>query len=319
MLMQVVGSKLQGDELHTASNSRPSSRNSRPATTIQTRQLGRHLRELRRQAQLSAESAADHLRVHPVTVYRYEAGKSIPRPPDVAALCAIYGADPATTEALTALAQEADATPWWRSYTGAIPRWFDTYVALEAAASLIRWYDAQVIPGLLQTRDYAHAILNTGAETLGITPEEAEDRINVRLRRQSILSRPAATRPTLQAIIGEQALTLDIAHPVMDEQLLHLDAMSRKPNVTVRILPSSIPHAALSAGARFAILTFPTGKNSAEPPLAYSETLCGAIYLDKPAELESYNAVWEAINSSALSPADSRDLINSMMTSRDKP
>lgn len=141
--------------MHTASNSRPSSRNSRPATTIQTRQLGRHLRELRRQAQLSAESAADHLRVHPVTVYRYEAGKSIPRPPDVAALCAIYGADPATTEALTALAQEADATPWWRSYTGAIPRWFDTYVALEAAASLIRWYDAQVIPGLLQTGDYA--------------------------------------------------------------------------------------------------------------------------------------------------------------------
>ena len=81
---------------------------------------------------------------------------------------------------------------------------------------------------------------------------------------------------------------------------------------TLRFLQSSTPHAALSAGARFAILTFPTSKNHTEPPLAYSETLCGAIYLDKPAELESYNAVWEAINSSALTPADSRDLINSL-------
>jgi hypothetical protein len=164
----------------------------------------------------------------------------------------------------------------------------------------------------LQTQDYAHAILNTGVSTLGITPEEAESRISVRMQRQSILSRPPATRPKLQAIIGAQALALNFPRPVMDEQLRHLDAMSRKPNVTVRVLPSSTPHAALSAGARFAILTFPTSKNHTEPPLAYSETLCGAIYLDKPAELESYNAVWEAINSSALSPADSRDLINSL-------
>lgn len=106
--------------------------------TVQSRQLGRHLRELRREAGSSAEDAARAIRVHAVTLYRYEAGKLVPRPHDVKELCSVYGADADLTDALVALTKEAEIPGWWRAYNGAIPQWFDTFVGYESAATRIQ-------------------------------------------------------------------------------------------------------------------------------------------------------------------------------------
>jgi transcriptional regulator with XRE-family HTH domain len=274
----------------------------RDGWTVQSRQLGRHLRELRQQAGVSADAVAAELRLHPATIYRYEAGKQVPRPLYVSAMCRAYGAEEGIADALVALAEEADAPGWWRSHNGAIPQWFDTFIGLEGGATHLRAYDAEVVPGLLQTRGYADAIARSGRPALG--DSERDERVAVRMQR--ILARRHP--PRFDVIVGEAALVMRFGAGVMREQLRHLDTMSRRPDVTIRVLSAGLPHSARSAGARFCMLAFPDGRN-AEPPLVYAQGLCGALYLDKPEEIESYTAVWDGIVAAALPPGESRDLI----------
>ncbi|MQA24760.1 MAG: helix-turn-helix domain-containing protein, partial [Micromonosporaceae bacterium] len=258
--------------------------------TVQARQLGRHLREVRKEAGLSVDQAAAELGLSTPTMYRFETGLSVPRSPDLKALCAAYGVDGELTDALIALAKEANTPGWWHSFNGGVPRWFDTYVALESSAEHIRAYDAELVVGLLQTRAYAEATHRI------VVPEpsdsERDQRVSARMQRQKLLARRKA--PRVEVILGEAALRRRVGEPaVMTEQLRSLDAASRLPHVTIRVLPIDRPHCALIAGARFNILTFPGGRIS-EPPLAYTESLCGALYLDKPVEYQVYDAVWQA-------------------------
>lgn len=276
----------------------------RDGWTVQSRQLGRHLRELRQRSGVSVDMVAAELRLHPATIYRYEAGKQVPRPLYVSAMCRAYGVEEGIADALVALTAEAEAPGWWRSHNGAIPQWFDTFIGLESGATHLRAYDAEVVPGVLQTRGYADAIIRTGRPAL--SDADRDERVAVRMERQRILAR--GRPPRLDVVLGEAVLAMRFAAGVMREQLRHLDAMSRRPDVTIRVMPAGLPHCALSAGARFCMLTFPEGRN-AEPPLVYAESLCGALYLDKPAEIESYTAVWDGIVPAALPPGDSRELI----------
>jgi DNA-binding XRE family transcriptional regulator len=280
----------------------------RNSTTIQSRQLGRHLRELRKQAALSADDAGAEIGLSAATIYRIEAGTSIPRPGDTMALCDSYGADAGTRTALVALTREAMAPGWWRSLNGAIPKWFDTYVGYETAAAHIRAYDAEVVIGLFQTRAYADATYRVARPE----PSEAEreQRVSVRMQRQRILGR--RNPPRIDVVLGEAALARPFGDDeVMAGQLGRLDEVSRLPHVTLRILPLDRAHAALSAGARFNLLTFPAaGRGRAtEPPIVYTESLCGALYLDKPPEIRAYDEVWAAIGAVALPPAESRKKI----------
>ena len=274
--------------------------------TVQARQLGRLLRDMRKESGFSVDDAATELGLSAPTLYRFETGTSVPRPPDVRTLCEVYGVKQEMAEALMALAKEAELPGWWHSFNGAIPKWFSVFISLESTADHIRVYDAELVTGILQTRDYAEATYREAEPRP--TPAEQEQGVSVRMRRQRLLDRKHP--PRLDVIIGEAALSRPVGgSAVMAGQLERLDAMSRLPHVSLRVMPASQPHpAALGAGARFTLLTFPDGRNS-EPPTVYTESLCGALYLSKPAEFRAYDRVWDATYERALPPAESRVMI----------
>lgn len=258
---------------------------------------------------MSVDHVSAEIGVSSATVYRFEAGTSVPRPGDVERLCAVCGVDGDFADALVALAKEADSPGWWRSYNGAIPRWFDLFVSLEGVASHIRAYDSEVIFGLLQTRRYVEAMVEVDALSDGA---DLDDRVAVRLERQRILTR--RNPPRLDVILGETALLRSPDADIMVEQLTYLDKLSRRPNVTIRLLPLSILHCALNCSARFTMLSFATDRRGmSEPPIVFADNLTGAAYLDQPEEIRAYNLVWEGALKVALGPGDSRNMINSYL------
>ncbi|MGH3738766.1 MAG: helix-turn-helix domain-containing protein [Micromonosporaceae bacterium] len=280
----------------------------RNGRTIQARELGRQLRDLRRTAALSADQVAEDLSLSVPTIYRYESGTTVPRHTDVKALCEVFGADDDLIDALVALAKESNVAPWWRSYDGAIPRWFDTFVSLESHASHIRAYDDARVFGLLQTQHYAEAMIRALLPP-EIDQEGVSKRVDLRIRRQRILDR--RTPPRLDVILGEATLARSPGQDIMAEQLSHLDKMSRRSNVTVRILPLGLVHHGLQCGSSFIMLDFPTDRRGmGEPPMVYADNLTGAAYLNEASEVTAYNSVWESLIRDALSPAASRKIIN---------
>ncbi|MGH3736783.1 MAG: helix-turn-helix domain-containing protein [Micromonosporaceae bacterium] len=275
--------------------------------TIQARQLGRHLRELRKEAGVGVDAAVREIGVSDATLYRFEAGTSVPRPPDVKALCAMYGTDADLIDGLVGLAKEANSPGWWRSYMGVIPRGVDTYVSLEGAAEHIRSYEMDVVHGLLQTPRYAEALFRTAIPVP--SEDEVRRRIDVRMRRQRILDR--RTAPRLDVVVGEVALLRSPGDDIMAEQLAHLDALSRRPDLTIRVLPMNLLHGGLVCGARFHMMTFPTDRRGlGEPPVVHAENLTGGVFLSEPEEIDAYELIWNAVLEVALSPPESRALIN---------
>jgi transcriptional regulator with XRE-family HTH domain len=277
-------------------------------STVPRRQLGRELRTLRTEAGLTLEAAAHAIGRSTPTLWRMEKGATPMRPGDVAGICRVYGADDRHTEALMALAAETRAPGWWRSRNGVIPRWFDTFIGLEQAAHRIRVYDAEFMPGLLQTERYADATFRAICPRLH--PEERAEMLAVRMRRQKVLTRRTPKPPMLDVILGEAALQRTPRdRSAMAEQLQRLADATRMPNVSVRILPLS---AALEVApdSRFILLSFPLDRRGrSEPPVAYTDSLTGALYLTDPAEVEAYDAVWEAIGSVAYDRDESFEAI----------
>ncbi|MFB9178584.1 helix-turn-helix domain-containing protein [Dactylosporangium sucinum] len=280
------------------------------------RSIGRTLKELRQQAGMSVEAALRNLEWSKAKLYRVEAGLSPVRRIDVIAMCGMYGALPEITEALAELSAETKAKGWWHSYTDNLPDWFELYVGLEAAASRVRHYEPGLIPGLLQTAAYASAIIATGPD---ITPEDIDRRVALRLARQAILIRTAPRAPALEVIVEEAALRRPLAdRPAMVEQLDRLITANQAPNVSVKIVPSSVgPHRALVAGA-FVILDFPAvGAHAPEPTTIYSESLTGALYLDKPDEVATYETAWKTLNKLCLDRTDSAALLATIQKEHD--
>lgn len=262
---------------------------------------------MRKEAGFTIEEAAAELGISGPTLYRIEVGASVPRPPDVRTLCESYGAGAELTTALIALAKEANTPGWWHSFNGAIPKWFSVFISLESTANHIRLYDSELITGILQTQGYAEATY------LDAEPQpsasEREQGVSVRMRRQRILERKDP--PRLDVILGEAALSRPVGEDpkIMVEQMERLDDLSRLPHVSIRVMPITQRHPAREAGSRFTLLTFPDGRH-AEPPTVYTESLCGALYLDKPVEVTAYDRVWQATHRRALPPAESRKMIH---------
>ncbi len=255
---------------------------------------------------MKVDHVAAELGLSAPTVYRFETGTSVPRPPDVEALCRLYGVNGDVSQALTALAKEAETPGWWHSYNGGIPRWFSVFVSLESEASHLRVFDSDLITGVLQTRAYAEAMYEDVEPSTATS--EREQVISVRMHRQKILERRHP--PKLDVILGESALCRSFGDTaVMAEQMDKLDAVSRLPHVSIRVVPIKQAHAALAAGTRFILLRFPE-ERFGEPPHVYAETLTGALYLDKLPEVKAYERVWESTQASALPPAESREMIN---------
>ncbi|MEO3925940.1 helix-turn-helix transcriptional regulator [Micromonosporaceae bacterium B7E4] len=283
-------------------------------STVPRRELGRHLRQLREEARLTIKVVSEALEWSMPKIWRIESGATSMRSLDVEAMCRIYGASPQMTEALTGLAKETRARGWWHCYGDAIPGWFEPYAGLEAAASHLRMYEPQFVPGLLQTPAYATEVLRIASPELG--PAERERAVEVELARQQILNGRRGPAPQLDVVLDEAVLRRAAGSgQMMGEQLRHLVAVSQQPNISVRVLPFSAGlYRAERANGGFAILEFPKdglGRRT-EPPIVYSGGLTGALYLEKPHEVDRHAAVWRDFEEISLTEELSRKLITTV-------
>ncbi len=224
-------------------------------------------------------------------------------PRDVRFLLRIYGVtDGEQCDLLLALARESRQKGWWHQYGDAIPESFEIYVGLEAEATTLRNYESEFVPGLLQTEDYTRAVHRAFLVTS--SDEDIEQRVAVRMARQRRLSAPEA--PQLWAIVNEAVIRRAVGgRTAMRAQLNHLIDASRKPNITVQVLPFSVGAHAAMDGA-FMILDFP---EPADPNVVYIEYHSGTLYLEKTAEVQRYKLIFDHLRAAALPVDASRALI----------
>ncbi|WP_435588969.1 helix-turn-helix domain-containing protein [Micromonospora chalcea] len=284
-------------------------------STMLRRQLGRKLESLRKAAGLTMEKAAEELDRARATLYRIESGAENVRfrAADVKEMLKLYDASDQDTELVLAMAAATrENKNWWHDYIGSgLPRWFQLYIGLEAAASSIRQYQAELVPGLFQTRAYAEQLFRMPGGAIEAEDRDGQERaIQLRVERQALLTRFSA--PQLSVIINEAVLRRAVGSAtIMTEQLHQILKAAELPNVTVQVLNFSAGlHAGAMAGA-FSILDFPkdsSGKE-VEPPVTYLEAATGAIYLDKPHETDAYNIIWADMANRAMNESRSKSLI----------
>ena len=268
--------------------------------------LGSQLRLLREVKGITREEAGYAIRASGSKISRMELGRVSFKERDVTDLLKLYGVDEDETATLVALAIEANSPGWWHKYGDVLPDWFQVYVGLEEAASLIRLYEVQFVPGLLQTADYARAVVRLGQP--GAAPEEIKRRISLRMGRQELLTKPGG--PRLWAIVDEAALRRPIGgKEVMRAQLEQLILATEEPQVTLQVMPFRSGGHAAEAGA-FTIMRFPEPDL---PDVVYLEQLTSALYLDKRDDVEKYTEVMERLSVESESPERSVDILSGML------
>jgi len=257
-----------------------------PAPTALRIRLGAQLRRLRQQRNVSREAAGWEIRSSESKISRMELGRVPFKERDVADLLTLYGVGEPERSALLLLAQQASAPGWWQQYSDLVPPWFVSYLGLEQVASLIRTYDLQFVPGLLQTADYTRAVqrlLHADASSA-----EIGRRIELGQGRQQVLRN--SDPPMFWAVLDEAVLRRQIGGPeVMRAQMQALIEASELPNVRLQIVSFRGGRFA-AAGFPFAILRFAEPEL---PDLVYVEQLTGALYLDKPGDVEHYTVTME--------------------------
>jgi len=275
---------------------------------VPRRQLGRKLRELREGKALTVTQVVAALEWSKPRIWRYETGQVPMQPTDVEAMCRLYGADQALTDALKALARETRSKGWWHAYSD-LPEWFELFLGMEQAASRLRQYEAELIPGLVQSPEYTKALIR-GLAREELPQEVVDGRASVRLKRQRMLTRQEPKAPNLDVILSEAALRRGFSAQIMVDQLTCLVAFTKRPNVSIRVIPLEKPPHRASRGP-FVILDFPqeTPARDPEPTTIYQEQPTGALYLDKPAEVETYRDIWAHLDRVALDQNASRALI----------
>jgi len=258
--------------------------------------VGVQLRRLREAKGISREEAGYVIRASASKISRLELGRVSFKERDVADLLTLYGlTGEHEREVLLTLVREANKPGWWHNYSDVLPSWFQSYVGLEAAASLIRTYEVQFVPGLLQTEDYVRAVTRLGHETAPI--EEVERRVRLRIARQQLLTQPGA--PRVWAVMDEAALRRPIGgSEVMRNQVKALLAATELPNVTLQVIPFGFGGHA-GAGGVFTIMRF---RDEDLPDIVFIEHLTSAIYLDKREDVDEYIAVIERLAVEAAAP-----------------
>ncbi|WP_435589205.1 helix-turn-helix domain-containing protein [Micromonospora chalcea] len=280
-------------------------------STVPRRQLGRYLRELREGAHVTVTAAAKELEWSAPRIWRYETGQVPMHPNDVEAMCRVYGASRETIETMRSLARETKAHGWWHSYGEAIKDWFKLYVGLEAAATKIRHYEVSLVPGLLQTVEYMRELI--AIDQPNLPDAESQAKIDVRLRRQRLLARAVPRAPYLDVILNEAV----VRRPLRDRRAMarQLDALvmaSQQHNIRIRVLPLDAPLFRWASTGTFTMLDFPTDVRAPEPTTIYMDGPCGAVYLDKPHEIEIYEQAWRSLGELALDVEKSRELLTGL-------
>jgi hypothetical protein len=267
--------------------------------------LGAQLRRLRDAAGITRGDAGFAIRGSESKISRMELGRVGFKERDIADLLTLYGvSDGEERAALLLLAQEANTPGWWNRYGDLLPTWFQPFVGLEAAAALIRTYEVQFIPGLLQTEEYARAVIALFDNPLTTSAEETERRVRLRMDRQRLLTRPDP--PQLWAVVDEAALRRPIGGAaVMRAQLEALIDATELPNVTLQILPFRAGgHSA--AGGMFTILRFP---EEDLPDVVFLEQLTNAVYLDKRDDVDLYAMTMERLSMQADPPSQTAETL----------
>ncbi|WP_205325901.1 helix-turn-helix transcriptional regulator [Glycomyces sp. YM15] len=280
-------------------------------TTTLRVMIGSKLRQLRQDADISREEAAYEIRADATKISRVELGRVSFRLRDVRDLMVMYGVtDEDEIERVVEMAREANRPSKWKRYNDFLPDWFSNYLEMEGAASMIRTYEVQVFPGLLQNEGYARAVMMLG---YGHTPlTEIDKRIEVRLKRQEILDR-SEKRPELWAVIDEAALHRPFGgRGVMRSQIQTLIDFCDKPNVRIQIVPFSAG-AHSGAGAPFTWLRFAYEELS---DVIYLEHLTGGLYLERDNEIDAYQAAMEHLCVQATQPHKTQDFLSEILRER---
>lgn len=272
--------------------------------TVRRRRLGQELRRLRELKGMTAEEVAERLLVSQSKISRLENGRRSISQRDVRDLCGVYEVeDVRIVDSLMQMAKDSRQQGWWHSF-GDIP--YSVYIGLETDAASLRVYDPQVIPGLLQTRQYAEALI-TGALPES-APADVEKRVQVRLRRQERIA--AAENPLrLWAVLDEAALRREVGNKqVMIGQLDGLIEMSQLPHVTVQVIPFAMgAHPGVSG--QYAILEFP---DAADSSVVYIEGVTSDLYLEKAQDVQKYSVMYEHLRAQALNADQSREFISNV-------
>lgn len=272
----------------------------RHGPTVRRRRLGAELRRLREEAGLTIERVAKSLECSDSKISRIENGQVGASPRDVRDMLELYEVAAPQRDALIEIAREARQKGWWHAYRDVpvVP----ASIGLEDTATAMRMYAALLVPGLLQTRDYASAVLR--ALQPGLDAEEFERWVDLRIRRQSLLDR--ADAPALWAILDEAALRRPVGGPqVMAEQLRRLAEAAGRPNVTLQVLPFGAgEHAGMDGG--FTIFGF---SRSADSDVVHLDNTTGDLYLENPEEIQRYNEVFEQLHTAALGADESLALV----------
>ncbi len=271
----------------------------RGSPTVQRRRLGLELRRLRENAKITIEFAAEHLECSSSKISRIETGHIGASPRDVRDLLAIYGVDGEAADELVQVAREARQKGWWHAYGSVLT---GAYVGLEAAASSIKAYEAQVVPGLLQLPEYTRTVIR--AARPNITDDELDQRMHVRKMRQSLIDQDD---PLNFWVVLDEAIFHRIvgSAAIMAEQLDHLAIMAERPHVTLQVL-------AFDAGAHagidgtFAILEY---EDPGDPDVVFAENAAGGLFLEKDHEVARYQFIFDHLRASALPPTQSVERI----------
>lgn len=270
--------------------------------TVRRRRLATELRRLREANGMTADLAARQVGISKSSLSRIENALVSVLPPVVRSLLDLYGVSEDDIDALVQVARDARKRGWWQAYDDVLPDWFSVYVGLEAEAAEIRGFEPQLVPGLLQTPEYARAVIR--AEHPDAPDAEVERRVELRIRRQSV--DPA---PRLWFVLDEAVLHRPVGgREVMSAQLARLLKAAKTPGTTVQILPFDLGEHA-SMGSAFSVLTF---RHAADLPVGYLETRAGSLYLEGQ-QVEDYAAVFSHLSATARGDRESAAMISDAM------
>lgn len=275
-------------------------------STVRLRRLSRELRTLRATVGMTTEAAAEQLGWSRSKLNRFETGKGAPTPDDVAAICHLYCVETATTNAMVQLTREVARRGWWTAYSDVFT---GSYVEFEAAAKTIRHWEPLLIPGLLQTSDYAREIIQAGHPDR--SDVELARRVDARMQRKTSLF---GAHTTLHALIAEGALHHPVGAPgIMARQLGDILHAMDQPNITIQVLPSKVgAHGGMEG--TFSVLSFDD-----DPDLGYAECPAGEVYVEDSEQIRQLMLTFERLIDVCLSPEESAALITVLRSNHDLP
>ncbi|HZP50904.1 helix-turn-helix transcriptional regulator [Actinocrinis sp.] len=276
------------------------------SSTVRRILLGSLLRRLRESKNISMREAGYHIRATESKISRLETGKVSFKERDVEDLLTFYGVlDGKERDQVLDLVREANAQGWWHSFSEVLPSWFEAFIGLESAASVVRTYEVQFVPGLLQCPQYVDAVLSSNRAQ---STTDLRRRIELRQRRQAALERDDA--PILWVVLDEAALRRPIGGPeVMKAQIAYLIEQAERPNITIQLLPYSVGAHAAEGGA-FTLLRF---AEADLPDVVYLEHLTGAQYIERPEDVEQYARAMDRISVDALHPEATLEALKALL------